>query len=536
MKKRTVAISIALAAVIAAAPAALVGCAGDNYTAVSFAAQDTSYAVTSQGGSAVAYGNYVYFINGTRGYEDADGKANVWNEVVKGGLYRAELNGEKYIDADGIVRFRAVAEGNGLEFKYTASTDYYGEPIDVVDVTAIAPKTVGTSGYANGGIFIYDGNLYFATPNNEKTSTGNVQYTRTDYFMMPLDGGKPTKIYTSSEGVDTTAAAYAFYKFGDYVYLAVNEGGNIISVKVDPAKKDVAAPVAYEVGATSVYFPVRDIYYTGISTDTPEDFIYFVRNVKDGELQRAGTVIEAMRPDGSENFIVSMTGQTETIEAVRDGVLFYRSTEVGNTVLKYDSLHDALMTYSPSYKAAQDESSAADKNRQISGTFNKTIDSSITSTYAFRADPLSNTTYFVGVSSSSLALYSNDESDPFIATLCASTGTPLFIKNNYLYFSGSSSDYYRVPLFDNMDGYGASAQIASDTTSAGISCDYAAGYFTSYGKVDEWASGYAMFTKVDGAQNIVDGEVKFEAQFVGLRTSADIPTEEQIKESKPSSD
>lgn len=534
MKKRTVALSIALAAVIAATPAALSGCAGDNYTAVTFAAQDTSYTVTSQGGSAVAYGNYVYFINGTRGYDDAEGNSNVWGEVVKGGLYRAELNGDKYTDTDGLTKFRAVADSKGLEFKYTAGTDYYGEPLDVVDVTAIAPKTIGTSGYANGGIFIYDNYLYFATPNNEKTSTGSVQYTRTDYFMMPLDGGKPTKVYTSSEDVDTTSAEYAFYKYGNYVYLVVNEGGNIVTVKVDPAKEKVEDPVAYEVEATSVYFPVRDTYYTGISTDTPEDFIYFVRNVKD-ESQRAGTVIEMMRPDGSENISLYMIGQSETIEAVRDGILFYRSTEVGNTVLKYDNLHNVLMDYSPSYKAAQDKLSAADKNKQISGTFKKAIDSSITSTYAFRADPLSNTVYFVGVSSSSLTLYKNDESDPLIGTLCNSTGTPLFIQNNYLYFSGSSSDCYRVPLFEHMDGYGTAVQVASDTTSAGISYDYAEGYLTYYGNVDEWASGYTMFAKVDGAQTIVDGEAQYESQFVGLRASADIPTAEQIEESKPSS-
>ena len=532
MKKRTVAISIALAAVIAATPAVLGGCAGDHYTDIQFAAQDTSYVVTSQGGSTVAYGNYVYFINGTRGYEDTDGNANVWDEVVKGALYRAELKGEKYTDVDGLTKFRTVADGKGMEFKYTEGKDYFDEDIDVVTVAKIAPKTIGTTGYSDGGIFIYDNYLYFATPNNEKNTTGDVQYTRTDYFMMPLSGGKPTKIYTSSEDVDTTAAAYAFYKYGDYVYLVVNEDGTIVTVKVNPAKEDVDDPVAYEVDATSVYFPVRDTYYNGISTDTPEDFIYFVRDVKDGESQRSGSIIEAMRPDGSENFVVSMSGQTETVEAVRDGMVFYRSEEVKNKVLKYTNLHDMLMVYSPSYKAAQDKLSATDKTKQINGTFPKNIDNSITSTYAFRADKLSNTVYFVGVTSSSLVLYQNDESRPLIDTLCSTTGTPLFIQNNYLYFSGSSSNFYRVPLFSNMEGYGTATQIASETTSAGISCDYAAGYFTYFGKVDEWANGYTMFAKVDGLQTIVDGVAEFSAQFVGLRASADIPTDKQIEEAK----
>ncbi len=525
MKKRKIAMSIALAAVLAASPAALTACSGDHYSEVKFAAQDTSYVVTSQGGSAVSYGNYVYFINGTRGYDDTEGTANVWDKAVKGGLYRAELNGSKqaFDGADGINAFAPVADGEGIEFKYTVGEDYFGKPLNVVDVDKIAAKTVGTTGYSRGGIFVYDNAVYFASPNNEKNSTGAVQATRTDFFMMPLSGGKPTKLYTTSEGVDTSSAPYAFYKYGDNVYLTVKEDTNIVSVKINPAKARADKPVKFEVNATSVYFPVRDTYYNGISTDTPEDFIYFVRAVDSDDMQRAGTVIEAMRPDGSENFVVSMNGNTETIEAVRDGVLFYRTTDInGSTVIAYDSLHNALTENSPSYKSEQDKLSADEQNKQINGQFSTAVTSSITSTYAFRADMQSNTVYFIGVTSSAINLYSNSASEPMVGTISTTSGTPLFIQNNYLYFSGSSSDFYRAPLFSHMDGYGEAERIATETTSAGISCDYAAGYFTYFAKVDQWASGYTYFAKVDGLQGL-------EPQFVGQRGEEDIPTEEQIE-------
>ncbi len=525
MKKRKIAMSIALAAVLAASPAALAACSGDHYSSVKFDAQDTSYVVTSQGGSAVSYGNYVYFINGTRGYDDTEGTANVWDKAVKGGLYRAELNGSKIAldGVEGINTFVPVADAEGIEFKYTVGEDYFEKPLNIVDVDKIAAKTVGTTGYANGGIFVYDNAVYFASPNNERNSTGTVQATRTDFFMMPLSGGKPTKLYTTSEGVDTSSAPYAFYKYGNSVYLTVKENTDIVSVKINPAKARADKPVKFEVDATSVYFPVRDTYYTGIGTDTPEDFIYFVRAVDDDDKQRAGTVIEAMRPDGSENFVVSMNGNTETIESVRDGVLFYRTTDInGSTVIAYDSLHNALMEYSPSYKKAQDALSADDRNKQISGQFSTAITSSITSTYAFRADRQSNTVYFAGVTSSAINLYSSSASEPMVGTISTTSGTPLFIQNDRLYFSGSSSDFYRVPLFSHMDGYGEAEKLASDTTSAGISCDYAAGYFTYFAKVDQWASGYTYFAKVDGIQGL-------EPQFVGQRGEEDIPTEEQIE-------
>jgi len=526
MKKNKIAICMALAGVLAASPT-LIGCSGDHYSSIEFAAQDTSYAVTSQGGSAVSYGNYVYFINGTRGYDDTDGKNNVWGEAVKGALYRAEFNGEK-IEGEPYATFAPELDlGSGLEFKYTAGKDYFDEPLNVVDVSAIAPKTVGTTGYGNGGIFIYDNNVYFASPNNTKSSTGTVQTTRTDFFMMPLSGGKPVKLYTTSEGVDTSSSAYAFYKYGGAVYLVVNEGGNIVSVRVNLKKSKAEDPVKFEVGATSVYFPVRDTYYNGIDNNTPEDFIYFVRNVGDDDVMRSGTVIEAMRPDGSENFVVSENGQTETIDAVRDGMLFYRTSISGKTYLAFDNLHEQLMEHSPSYKAAHDENSETPVSA-IQGRFVTAITSTITATYPFRVEN-GNEAFFIGVTSSALNLHSRDGS---VTQIASTTGTPLFIRDNYLYFSGSSSDFYRVPLWDNMDGFGTAQKLAEETTSAGISCDYAAGYFTYFAKVDEWADGYTMFTKVDGTENIEDGERTFVAQFVGKRASADIPTDDQIKAAK----
>ncbi|MCH5154590.1 MAG: hypothetical protein J1F71_05205 [Clostridiales bacterium] len=520
MKRTLLATSIALAAVLAVAPA-VISCSGDSYSKISFSAQDTSYAVTSQGGSAVAYGNNIYFINGYRGYSDTNGTANLWGDVVKGALYRATLNGAR--DEENKLLFRPQADSEAIEFKYKKGTDYFDNEINIVSSTKIAPKTIGTEGYENGGLFIYDNYVYFASPNNEKNKAGTVQTISTDFFMMPLSGGKPTKIYTTTEKVTTSSSAYAFYKYNGSVYLVVNEDKDIVSVKINPSKEKVDDPVFFKVKATSVYFPVKETYYKGIDTNTPEDFIYFVRAVTDDDKQNAGTVIEAMRPDGSENFKVSQSGQAETIEAVRDGLLFYRSAEVGNTKLRYTNMHNMLMEYSKSYKKAQDAITDADaKNKEVTGTFMTTISSDFTATYAFRSDLNSNEVFFVGVTSSGMTLYRSGEDDFIMYQLCSNSGTPKFIKNNYLYFAGSSSDYYRVPLFKHMDGFGEAQLLAENTSTATFGCDYAAGYFTYYGEVDQWASGYAYFVKVDGMEGA-------EPIFVGQRASSDIPSASEIE-------
>lgn len=519
MNKKKIATTIAVTAVLAAVPV-LGACSGDHYSSLDFAEQNTSYAVTSQGGSAVAYGNYIYFINGTDGYDDEEGKSNVWKTAVKGGICRAELNGTATSDTP--ASFASAVDAKGIEFKYKESTDYFDEPINLVDVDVIAPKRVGTTGYSNGGIFIYDNYVYFASPNNSKNSTGTVQTTRTDFFMMPLDGGAPTKIYTTSEGADTSSSAYAFYKFDGAVYLVVNEGENIVSVKINTKRAKAAKTVKLEVGATSVYFPVRDTYYEGIDNNTVEDFIYFVRAVGDDDEQRTGTVIEAMRPDGSENFVVSMSGNTETIEGVRDGIFFYRTTNnKSETVIAYNSLHEALLESSPTY-AARQEALGADGNRQISDWFATPITSSLTSTYAFRPSENSNTVYFIGISSSSIDMYAKNGA---VTNIVGNTGTFKFVKNNYLYYAGSSNDFYRVPLWSNMDGYGEAQELATDTKTATLDCDYAAGYFTYYATVDQWADGYTYFVKVDGIQGL-------DAQLVYKRNEADTPTDEQIEAAK----
>ena len=523
MKKRLLVTSIALATVLAATPA-LISCSGDSYTEIKFPAQSTTYAVTSQGGSVVSYGNYIYFINGYRGYSDTNGDSNIWDKVVKGALYRAELNGARD-EADSTL-FNPKSDSEAIEFKYEKGKDYFDKEINVVNTTKIAPKTIGTEGYENGGLFIYDNYAYFASPNNEKNKAGTVQTISTDFFMMPLNGGKPTKIYTTTEKVTTSSSPYAFYKYGGSVYLVVQEDSDIVSVKINPKKAKADDPVFFKVNATSVYFPVKDTYYNGISTNTPEDFIYFVRAVDDDkkDSQKSGTVIEAMRPNGKENFVVSMVGQTETIEAVRDGILFYRSTNNrSETVMKYTNLHNMLMEYSPSYKKEQD-ALGDNANSQIGGEFDHVIESDITATYAFRDTTANenNDVYFVAATGTGFALYRNDA---FMYNLCSTTGTPKFIKNNYLYFAGTNSDYYRVPLFDNMYGFGEEFVLAEDTSTATFGCDYAAGYFSYFAEVDQWASGYSYFVKVDGMEGA-------EPIFVGQRAKSDIPTDKQIEEAK----
>ena len=74
MKKKIIPIVVCL---VLSACFTLCGCGGESFSKIKVEGkQDTSYIVQGNGGMAVQYGNYVYFINGYAGYDDSDGSQN----------------------------------------------------------------------------------------------------------------------------------------------------------------------------------------------------------------------------------------------------------------------------------------------------------------------------------------------------------------------------------------------------------------------------------------------------------------------------
>ncbi len=470
--------------------------------------QDYNYVVKSNGGNAVQYGDYIYFINGTRGYEDTDGKNNVFGKVVKGALYKAKLVGKRdgrdfEPDFDATTGLNFVSH-KGKVHSYLEEEDEDEEIVDIVDVQVVAPKVIGTSGYKNGGIFIYDDYVYYASPNNTKNKQGTVQVTKTDFFRTKLDGSKTQLIFTTEE--DAADKPYAFYKQGGSVYLVCYYGTKIVSVKMTGDKKPEDAMVLTD-KATSVLFPTRD-FYDSESKETvdPEDFVYYTRAVDENDLQRAGNTVVAMRPDGSERFNVLMNGTTVTLEAVSGGALFYRTTVNTDTVIKMDNLHDLLMDNSPSYKAYEESRDADERRVQIPVEYTTILSASdmstYTSLYCFRDNVYSNVGHILGFTSSAVYLISNGSQNMRVLNYAA---TMQFISGNYMYYTNSDgTTLYRTDFTLSDSDKSEPETIATDLVSGGLNSDIAAGFVMYFGKVDDWASGYAFFknTGVEGADAV----------------------------------
>ena len=526
---------------------ALFGCSGDHYKKVEIdGVQSTDYTVVGNGSGAVQYGNYVYFLNGTRGYEDTEGTANVFGEVIKGAVYRAELLGEKK-DGSFVVKRDSVTE---LGVKSHKDTDYKRDEVDVIDVESIAPKTVGTASYKEGGIFIYDDCLYYASPNNLKNKTGAVQYKKTDFFRMTLDGKSTKKIYTTT--ADSDSSPYAFYSVGDNVYLTVLDGTDLITVKTSKKNGKVEDTVKLAEDVTDAVMPVKPVYYKGINENTIYDFIYYKRSATDDDTLPSGEVLEFVRPDGSgESYIFEADGYSSyTLETVRDGYLFYRKPDNYVNKLFATNLHDALKANDKNYAA--DEKNADKQNVEKTVLTNSSLDKldvyPFVQNYGFDKPNVTNVisvlaTTKASSSNSSNSSSSSSSSSTVTATLYVdgvskgevATGTAVTVDTvyeNYLFFTVDST----LKKLDLAAGADATAVTVAENVSTGTyGASVAGGYLIYFGKVSDDASGYAFFMEIDGPEGGSDaffaGKLTEEEDFTEVEslTVVEQPTKTSYK-------
>ncbi len=510
---------IAILTLILVALMAFTGCAGDQYVSVPISgAQDTSYTVLSNGGSAVQYGNYIYFLNGTRGYEDSEGEANIFGEVVKGAVYRAELNGDKQSDGSFKVKRDSVTN---LTLKSTVKEDYKGDERNVVSVQAIAPKTVGTSGYAEGGIYILGDCLFYASPNNLKNKSGEVQYLKTDFFRMTLDGKTTQKIYSTES--DSNSAPYTFVTSGNFVYLVVLDGTDLISVKMDKKSGKIEDTLKIAEEVTEAVLPTKPVYYNGISENTIYDFMFIKRAAKETDTIRSGEILEFMRPDGSSRYIFE-AGNTYDLETVRDGYFFYRKAVNYENQLVASNLHTALSTHDAKYKNDEYNAEIENIERVVYPSASSALDSlsvyPFVSGYEFdspkRGNGISVLTYTTATDASTtvtLSLYVDGEYKGQIASGAGLTLEEVNAGVVYYAIGGTLS------AVDLGEGYDFNAkEIAKDTVSGTYGADTAGGFLVYFGKEGE-ANDYAHFYELDGLEG-----TDYNPLFVGAYANGEEPS------------
>lgn len=414
--KKAAAIALAVAVFASGAAAVFTGCSNGSES-TGTVNKDT--AVYSNGGTVVQYGDYVYFINGIPDYTDESGATNITGSVVKGGIYRARINWdrpmnieseEQTIVGDGeealltpdeyeLTRARATTLYDVLDFdyklndyielhEYTIGNESGTEPATYVDengvtrqnfvptngassefavaVEPVVSKKVGTSGY-DGGMWIYDGVIYFASPSNERATDGSVEYTRPTFWAYDIERGSLSELYSATE--NSASVPYAFYKIGDYVYLTTfenyyansdDEEDNILTGYIVVNRISGTGVVSkYELveDVANVYFPTEETYDPDDESPAGlEEYIYFTRENTKDDVNPNGYTLEMISPaaepgaDGSRLSIDSSASGTIGLTGSAGGYLYYTKTASdGHTRLLINSLYAQLNKFDPDY-------------------------------------------------------------------------------------------------------------------------------------------------------------------------------------------
>jgi hypothetical protein len=298
--------------------------------------------------------------------------------------------------------------------------------------------------------------------------------------------------------------------------------------------------------ATSVLFPVRETYDSKNNvTNDPEDFIYFTRDIEDSDGERTGNVVEVMRPNGSENFSTLMTGKEVTLESVRGGGLFYKTTQSAYQVFMFTNLHDDFLNTtteggkpnSPSYAAYEASKSATStvegeaKRSNINVEVYKAASlDDYTSRYFGRSSVYFNGAYIIGFTASAAWYLTNaGESVKIINEAVTFQG----VYGDYVYYTKSDGILYRTRYAVSYEDKSESdyEQISHKElyATAPFKPDFVAGYAFYMSKLDEFdltAYGFLISINRAGA----------DAVSVHVRAASDAKPEETEATTTPAAE
>lgn len=408
MKKKTKTFLALLltAALAASALAFLPACGGSTEPG-----ESTSSIVYSNGGTSVLYDGYLYYINGIPDYTDANGATNKQGAVTKGGLYRTKIASTREKLGEAEKRFETEDGKTDLNIKDSAQLrdvlDFDSEYIEKLDWKAlgdyrigdpdnnedprttdengntvqnkiatsgeqseyrvksdlVVSKKIGTSGY-DGGFWIYDGIIYFATPDTDRNASGEVMANRAEFYSYNIKSGSLTQLYTATEA--SASVPYTFMKRGADVYLLTFEKyfanaddeqngimtGFIVSTRISDGRTQETENIVS--GVSSVHFPNKETYDPSVGYDeksgydlnafnTPLDYVYYTREIKSSESRQGSYLLGAIDPAGTLSEQNGTVGEYNaampTIVGVTDKYLYYTYTSNGNTVLECSDLY-----------------------------------------------------------------------------------------------------------------------------------------------------------------------------------------------------
>lgn len=362
--------------------------------------------VTSNGGLAVTYGKYLYFVNGFAG----EAALNTFGDVVKGAVARVELDESK------------------LPKKGTEQI--------------IVPKNVYFSAEGvTAGIFIYNDYIYYATTSVEKDGDGNYKTSEMVVMRTKVDG-------SGTETVKEFSSHSAIYRVKNNSMLYV-DGNKLVRIDLD-SKKFKETVVEETIGTT--YF------FTSPTGAGMDNYLIYTTTVD------SKTFVKAVEVDGSAEPKVILSDEiiggniTYTITPLKvvqqsdKLAVFYKITDSEpntHSLGIYYYLYDSTF--------AVDKDSWASKKIRLTQNDNATVGLNYSDFYFFNNKIISVATKTDGSATvSKFDMFNLDGTNkteliPFSATV---TVDKMYIEDDALYcYYTADSKLYKIQ-FASVDGDG----------------------------------------------------------------------------------
>lgn len=264
-----------------------------------------THAVTSNGGTAVVKGDYLYFVNGHNTVALNAGD-NDWGDHNYGGIYRTKLsNNAVEYDEDGFVK----------------------------NAELVVPKLVGND---NVKFYIYGDYIYYTSPNNNKDGKGNSLTTLTDYFRVKLNGTENKLIYTSATE-NLTSGDWTIYVLVQEHYLVVKDGSNLVSFKTSSSKIGKKVVMATDV-ASVAFLEYQNFYENKRAVqDGYNNYIYYTRSATESDNLPAaitGNILAKVKVGTNQEIkVFNASGSTNyTLTAIKNNAIYYHKSDQNSSI------------------------------------------------------------------------------------------------------------------------------------------------------------------------------------------------------------
>lgn len=261
--------------------------------------------VIGNGGVAVKYGDYIYFVNGYQSSKDA---VNTYQDVTESPRVGSVV---RILESD-LQAILAINEDKALSAN--AKADKIANDVRE-KVQTVVPKFVyseNTTNTALNGLYIFNDRIYITTPNDELTANSNYLTHQAVLTSFNLGGGDMQKHYTFA----SQSAQILLSLNGDKLYATYVENNVLTSVDVASGK---ATEIAKEISSVNFDKAGNCVFY--ISKDK-EICKYAVG------AEQAEVVVANQAKEGADETTV-----TYTIKSVNDGYVYYTKADSAESSL-----------------------------------------------------------------------------------------------------------------------------------------------------------------------------------------------------------